>query len=1390
MQTARNLRLLPSPVWVSRNLQFLSFFLILWIAFPSAVRAQAGLADGTYNFAGLGGAGSGGTGLKTQGDKFVVSDIFVNDGTLMYADNNSPGVEQTVVLQANNTVIKTFTLTNLSVSNFGNTTFPLGKFDITLYDYFGNVIAAHSLAGNQAFTNAGPSIASFNFTTAWPANGYAQVNKVQIKFQYANPTAKPSNMDWKSWALASMSNTVPSSTTVGTLSGTSFCAGSSLSIPFTATGYNAGNTYTAQLSNNAGSFASPVAIGTLSSNAGSGTISATIPSNTTSGSGYRIRIVGSNPGSSPANNPDNGANLTVNPLPTATIGSYSNIACNGGSNGIIVVNAGGGTPGYSYSWSPSGGSGSTASGLLPGTYTVTVTDTRGCTATASQALTQPTVIAGSTVVTNVACFGGNNGAIDLTPSGGTPGYTYSWSGGPTTQDRSSLAAGTYSVVITDANSCTKTISNIVVSQPTAAVSGTTVVTNVACFGGNTGAINLTPNGGTGPYTFNWSGGPTTEDRTGLAAGTYSVIITDNNGCTGTVSNIAVNQPGAPVSGTTVVTNVACFGGNTGAINLTPTGGVGGYTYNWMGGATTEDRTGLTSGTYSVIITDNNGCTGTVSNIAVSQPGAPVSGTTVVTNVACFGGNTGAINLTPNGGTGPYTFNWSGGPTTEDRILLQAGNYSVTITDANGCTGTINNISVNQPSAPLSASYTTNDVSCFGGSDGSINLTPAGGTTPYTFLWNGGATTEDRTGLIAGNYSVTITDAYGCQTTENNIAIYEPAERSATISYDGSPYFTGSGTATVTRTGTDGGTYTAAPGGMSIAPTTGTIDLAASAPGTYTVTYTIASETCGDYFTTASVTLVNPFAATISYDGSPYCASTGTANVTRTGTTGGTYTATPAGLSINSSTGAIDLAASTPGTYTVRYGTTPTDFTTTQVAIRPTTFINAQPNSVLCSGAIYPGATLSGATGLTFTWTATNPAIGIPASGNGTIPSFTVTNSGATAISSYVYVEASGGTGCDLARNMIFRITVNPTPAINTVSDQSLCAGTNTAAVNFVSSVAQTTVSWTNNNTSIGLNATGTGNIASFVARNNTGVMQTATINAVAVAENCASEPFSFTIAVAPSAGSISYPGSPYCQSGPAVPTRNGSAGGTFSAAPAGLDLDPATGSIKLGLSAPGTYTVTYTVAASGGCTATASAQITVNPQAFVDPIPNQVYCNNQVTASIPFTGNAPSYNWSNTDPSIGLAASGSGTSLPSFTTVNPGPGLRYAYVRVAPQGNGSSTCPGKGIVFRFTINSCGPIAGHGDTGGTPDNLRTALQQSFQAGPNPATGSVVLQYTGAEQGPFTVQIVSQYGTPVGKPATMTGTTHTLDLSGITPGSYLLQVTHIKTGITFNKQLIKL
>ena len=738
------------------------------------------------------------------------------------------------------------------------------------------------------------------------------------------------------------------------------CAGNNTTFSGSASGATA-----YQWQENTGSGFTNISNGGVYSGATTSTL--TLTGVTAGMSGYLYRLVAINGVPTCFTNSNSGT-LTVSNIFSS--GTQTNVACNGLSNGVASVIPNGGIGGYTYSWSPSGGTGSIASGLSAGSYTVTITDAIGCTATRNFTITQPPALNGSTVVTNIACFGGNTGAINLTPTGGTPPYTFNWGGGITTEDRTGLAAGTYSVTITDANSCTRTI-NATVTQPATAVSGTTVVTNVACFGGSNGAINLTPTGGTPPYTFNWVGGITSEDRTGLTAGTYSVTITDVNGCTGTV-NATVTQPATAVSGNTVVTNVACFGGSNGAINLTPTGGTGPYTFNWVSGPTTEDRTGLAAGTYSVTITDANGCTGTISGITVTQPASAVSGTTVVTNVACFGGSNGAINLTPTGGTGPYTFNWVSGPTTEDRTGLAAGTYSVTITDANGCTGTVN-VTVTQPAIISLTPASQTNIACFGGSNGAASVnTASGGAGGYTYDWTPGNPIGDGTtfvtGLTAGTWTCTVTDANGC-TASQIFNINEPTAIDITTGSQTNVSCNGgsNGTASVTPSGgTPGYTY-------SWAPTGGTSATAAGlAAGTYTVTVT---DTNG-CTATRNFTITEPTAIDITTGSQTNVScnggSNGTASVNPSGGTPGyTYSWAPSG---GTSATASGLAA---GTHTVTVtdanGCTATrNFTITEpTAIDTNVTLNSGILEATQTGATYqwiqcPNIVLTGETNQTYT----------------------------------------------------------------------------------------------------------------------------------------------------------------------------------------------------------------------------------------------------------------------------------------------------------------------------------------------------------------------------------------------------------------------------------------
>ncbi len=243
--------------------------------------------------------------------------------------------------------------------------------------------------------------------------------------------------------------------------------------------------------------------------------------------------------------------ITINPSPTLS-STQVNVLCNGASTGSIDLTVTGGTSPYTYAWSNSATT-QDISGLVAGTYTVTVTDANSCTKTLSATITQPSALALSSTQVNVLCNGNATGSIDLTVSGGTSPYTYAWSNSATTQDISGLAAGTYTVTVTDANACTKTLS-ATITQPSALTLSKTQV-NVLCNGNATGSIDLTVSGGTSPYTYAWSNSATTQDISGLVAGTYTVTVTDANSCTKTIS-ATITQPAALTASATT-TNSTC-----------------------------------------------------------------------------------------------------------------------------------------------------------------------------------------------------------------------------------------------------------------------------------------------------------------------------------------------------------------------------------------------------------------------------------------------------------------------------------------------------------------------------------------------------------------------------------------------------------------------------------------------------------------------------------------------------------------------------------------------------------------------------------------------------------------------------------------------------------------
>jgi gliding motility-associated-like protein len=468
------------------------------------------------------------------------------------------------------------------------------------------------------------------------------------------------------------------------------------------------------------------------------------------------------------------ATVTEPTLLVASINGQTDVACNGGNTGAIDLGVTGGTATYTYAWS-NGATTEDISGLAVGTYTVTVTDANGCSATASATITEsPSLVIDLDQIIDVSCNGLTNGTIFLNISGGTPSYIFSWTGPgtyvATTQNISGLGAGTYNVTVTDAAGCTAN-GTFTVNEPATLTASAAPDNVVSCYGGNDGSITLTVSGGTTAYAFIWSNGATTQNISGLTAGTYDVTVTDANNCTATASATVTEQPQLVVS-LNGSNDVSCNGGNDGDIDIAVSGGVSPYTYTWSNGATTEDLTGLSAGTYDVTVTDANNCTATGS-FTIGEPTLLVATIDGQNNVACNGGNTGAIDLGVTGGTAAYSFAWSNGATTEDISGLTIGTYTVTVTDANGCTAIASaTITENDP-LQVSATGTTN-VSCYGNADGALDIAVTGGVSPYTFVWSNGATTEDVTGLAAGTYDVTVTDAAGCTGT-GSFTIAEPNE---------------------------------------------------------------------------------------------------------------------------------------------------------------------------------------------------------------------------------------------------------------------------------------------------------------------------------------------------------------------------------------------------------------------------------------------------------------------------------------------------------------------------------------------------------------------------------------------------------------------------------------
>ncbi len=566
----------------------------------------------------------------------------------------------------------------------------------------------------------------------------------------------------------------------------------------------------------------------------------------------------------------------VNACPAQAVGSSLN--CFGDCTGIASVFPGGQAP-HTYSWNTNPvQTTAIASNLCAGTYTVTVTDANGCVATASANVTQPPAIIVVSSQTNVTCNGLCNGTATVNPQGGVAPYAYSWNTNPIqgTATATGLCARTYICTIKDANGCIVT-HTVVITQPNALslnISGNDVQCNGAC----NGFATTTVQGGTAPFTYSWNTNPiqTSPTAQALCAGTYVCTVTDANGCV--ISNqVVITQPNSAIVLTTNSTPASC-GGSNGSATVLAQGGVPPYTYSWNTNPiqTTATATNIPAGVYTITVTDANGCIQTA-NVTVTNPNAPNAQIVQVINASCNGVCNGQAFGIANGGMAPYTYSWSNGVNTQANNNLCAGTYILTVTDAGGCVGTAQ-VTITE-NATIVITSTQNNPTCNNSCNGDATVNPAGGAQPYSYSWNTNPvqTTQTATGLCAGVYICTVTDANGCMQV-HTVNIVAPNQLMSNVTQqNASCNGVCNGMASVVLTGgTPAYSYS-----WNTNPPQNTATATGLCAGTYVCAYTDANNCQGSVtviITNMSNIVVNP---TLSH---PTC----------TGCTDGSATATPTG----------------------------------------------------------------------------------------------------------------------------------------------------------------------------------------------------------------------------------------------------------------------------------------------------------------------------------------------------------------------------------------------------------------------------------------------------------------------------------------------------------------
>jgi gliding motility-associated-like protein len=885
---------------------------------------------------------------------------------------------------------------------------------------------------------------------------------------------------------------------------------------------------------------------------------------------------------------------------TVTASQTTQVSCNGGNNGTATATGAGAPPYVTFIWdNDPTNNGSIGVGFSAGQHSVIVTNGNGCTASNTVTITEPLLLtATTTVVANVTCFNGQNGSAVVNPTGGNPPYVgFLWDNGSQLQQPNNLLAGSHTVIVTDSKGCT-TIATATISSPTQLTLTVSEISPVTCFGLNNGRGLAVAANGTPGYTYMWAGGFPGATNNQLNGGTHAVVATDANGCT-VAGTVIIGQPQIFLATAAQLTAVSCNGLSDGSASAATTGGnTGAYTYTW-GTPTlsiTNPATGLPVGTHFVTITDSKGCTATAS-ATITQPQPLRVTISVVSQVKCFGASNGFVTTQIIGGTTPFTYNWdnsNAGPNPND---LNAGTHTVTITDARGCATTATTI-ITQPAA-VTATATSNSVTCFGGSNGSASVQPSGGNPPYTYAWNStpGQANINAVGLPAGTYTCNISDVNGCSTqastvvTQPSVIVLTTSNIVNVLCYNGR---TGAATANATG-GTGSFAYR-----WSDANQQQTATMTGVPDGIYYVTATDANG-CSK---TASVTITEPL---------PFVAVANHTNITCNGAGDGTVSALPSG-------GIAPYAVSwgTPGGATIglqigTYTVTITDangcIATSTTKITEPTAIRVTMSSVdpLCFGRLTGSATASasgGGNGLyTYTWN-TFPTQSTAIANQLSAGTYTVTVADGNTCSTTASVTLGQPSELVLTMSQVPLKCFTPLGATSSTGDATVTAGGGTPGY---------TYAWSNSGSSSNINFLVAG-VYTVTVTDRFACTSTATIDVL--------QPSPIDIQI-------------YATPAQCNGNANGSVTATVSGGTVGLGYGftwlNATGTIAQGAAALNTLAAgVYTVSISdaNGCTNTASAEVLTQTELVLSAsVTNTIKCfgTREGAASVTGTGGRRPY---------------------------------------------------------------------------------------------------------------------------------------------------------------------